>query len=73
MADDWTAGRTSAAYPLLRVLTYAAPDDQQTAEAVAVEVSERVQGGLHRPQVGAPYWGHPPRALMPPGGSESPG
>lgn len=57
LADDWTAGRTSAAYPLLRVLTYAAPDDQQTAEAVAVEVSERIRTVLHRPQGGAPYWG----------------
>lgn len=57
-ADTWTAGRTSAAYPTLRVLVTAAPTGQQDdAEAIAVEVAERVRTVLHRPQGGAATWG----------------
>jgi len=58
MADDWSAMRTTAEAPVLRVLTTAAPHDgQDDAEAIAVEVADRVRAVLHRPQGGAPVWG----------------
>ena len=57
MSSDWAAMRTTAEAPVLRVLTYAAPTDKQDdAEAVAIEVADRVRAVLHRPQGGAPSW-----------------